>query len=64
MHPRADKEEKQKSDPLTSIKGAAGKKNCKKLFLTEICFQFSSGFAGKNQVLRLRIRKTQCDWID
>jgi len=31
---------------------------------TEICFQFSSGFAGKNQVLRLKIRKTQCDWID
>jgi len=48
----------------TSSKGAAGKKNCKKIFFAENCFQFSSGFAGLNQVLRLKIRKNQCDWID
>jgi len=48
----------------TSFKGVAGKKYCQKIYFTEICFQFFSGFAGKNQVLRMKIRKPQCDWID
>jgi len=33
-------------------------------FFTRIRFQFSCGFAGTIQVLRLKIPKTQCVWID
>jgi len=43
----------------TSSKGAAGKEIAEKyFFLTEICFQFSSGFAGKNQVLRENLQNS------
>jgi len=33
-------------------------------FFTQICFQFSCGFAGNIEVLRFKTSKTQCDWID
>ena len=34
------------------------------LLFTQVCFQFSCGFAELNQSLQLKIPRTQCDWID
>jgi len=34
------------------------------LFFTQICYQCSCKAKGIIQVLRLKIPKTQCDWID
>jgi len=49
---------------LHSLDYPQAKKIAHNSFLTQICFQFSCGFAGIIQVLQLKTPKTPCDLID